>query len=37
MYQEIPNDFGYVIKKGKPVLVKLLSSAAVSEEELIYG
>ncbi|ETI69497.1 type VII secretion protein EssC [Neobacillus vireti] len=37
MYQEIPNDFGYVIKKGKPVLVKLLSSAAASEEELVYG
>ncbi|EKN71479.1 FHA domain containing protein [Neobacillus bataviensis LMG 21833] len=37
MYQEMPNGFGYVIKKGKPVFVKLLSSAAVSEEELVYG
>ncbi|MFK9090277.1 type VII secretion protein EssC [Bacillus salipaludis] len=37
MYQEIPSGFGYCLKKGKPVLVKLLSSAAVSEVELVYG
>ncbi|MBO0961677.1 type VII secretion protein EssC [Neobacillus sp. MM2021_6] len=37
MYQEMPAGFGYVIKKGKPVLVKLLSSAAVNEEEVVYG
>ncbi|QCJ44175.1 type VII secretion protein EssC [Bacillus sp. S3] len=37
MYQDIPTGFGYCLKKGKPVLVKLLSSAAVSEEELVYG
>lgn len=37
MYKEIPEDFGYIIKKGKPVLVKLLSKKASKEEVAYYG
>jgi len=37
MYQEIPADFGYVLKKGKPVLVKLLTSLVSRKEELVHG
>ncbi|KAA0549164.1 type VII secretion protein EssC [Bacillus sp. BGMRC 2118] len=37
MYKEIPEDFGYVITKGKPVLVKLLSKTASAEEVAYYG
>ncbi|TCN24100.1 type VII secretion protein EssC [Mesobacillus foraminis] len=36
MYQEIPNDFGYVVVKGKATLVKLLRAAATREEEAVY-
>lgn len=37
MYKEIPNEFGFVLKNGKPTLVKLLTSAADKEEALVYG
>lgn len=37
MYQEIPNDFGYVIKNGKVSLVKLLTSETVKEEVAVFG
>ncbi|WP_449537779.1 type VII secretion protein EssC [Ferdinandcohnia sp. Marseille-Q9671] len=36
MYQEIPEGFGYVLVKGKPKLVKLLTGSAVREEEAVY-
>ncbi|WP_245243433.1 hypothetical protein, partial [Mesobacillus selenatarsenatis] len=36
MYQEIPPGFGYVVKKGKPTLVKLLSSVESMHEEVAY-
>lgn len=37
MYQEIPEDFGYVVKKGKAVLVKLLTASEQKEGVLIHG
>ncbi|MEH7009621.1 type VII secretion protein EssC [Neobacillus niacini] len=37
MYQEIPNEFGYVLLKGKPKLVKLLTSTVNKEEAFVYG
>jgi S-DNA-T family DNA segregation ATPase FtsK/SpoIIIE len=37
MYQEIPNDFGYVIKNGKVSLVKLLASETEKEEVAVFG
>ncbi|MGN7296541.1 type VII secretion protein EssC [Ferdinandcohnia sp. SAFN-114] len=37
MYQEIPEDFGYVLTKGKPKLVKLLTGSAVREEEAVFN
>ena len=38
MYQELPEQFGYVVNKGKVNLVKLLTVSARKEEgEVIYG
>jgi DNA segregation ATPase FtsK/SpoIIIE, S-DNA-T family len=37
MYQEIPDDFGYVVKKGKTQLVKLLTSSGQNLEVAYYG
>ena len=37
MYKEIPVEFGYVVRNGKPRLVKLLTSYISKEEALIYG
>ncbi|WP_251548764.1 type VII secretion protein EssC [Neobacillus muris] len=37
MYKEIPEDFGYVISKGKVKLVKLLSTSVQEEEVLEYA
>lgn len=37
MYQDIPEDFGYVLTKGKVKLVKLLTGAAKKEEAVYYG
>ncbi|WP_235988997.1 type VII secretion protein EssC [Aquibacillus kalidii] len=36
LYKEIPEEFGYVVTKGNPRLVKLLTTTA-TEEELVYG
>ncbi|MGJ7922729.1 type VII secretion protein EssC [Neobacillus sp. LXY-4] len=36
MYKEVPSGFGYVVTKGKPVLVKLLSATAGVEKEAVY-
>ncbi|WP_307589601.1 type VII secretion protein EssC [Paenibacillus wynnii] len=37
MYREIGDDFGYVLHRGKAVLVKLLSSSALGEEAVPVG
>ncbi|UFT99208.1 type VII secretion protein EssC [Radiobacillus kanasensis] len=34
MYKEIPEDFGYVVKKGSPVLTKMLTKS--SKKEAVY-
>jgi S-DNA-T family DNA segregation ATPase FtsK/SpoIIIE len=36
MYKEVPNGFGYVVSKGKAVLVKLLSAEESIEREAVY-
>jgi DNA segregation ATPase FtsK/SpoIIIE, S-DNA-T family len=36
MYKEVPAGFGYVVTKGKPVLVKLLSASESSVREAVY-
>lgn len=37
MYREIGDDFGYVVRRGKAVQVKLLSVSAPVEEEISVG
>lgn len=37
MYREIGDDFGYVLHRGKAVLVKLLSASVIVEEEIAVG
>ncbi|ADU31801.1 type VII secretion protein EssC [Evansella cellulosilytica] len=37
MYKEIPQDFGYVVTKGKVKLVKLLTSSNRQKEAMSYG
>lgn len=37
LYLEIPEDFGYILTKGKVKLVKLLTSSSEKEAEVAYG
>lgn len=37
MYQDIPDNFGYVVKNGKAALVKLLSASEQKEGALVHG
>ncbi|MEH7491692.1 hypothetical protein [Neobacillus niacini] len=37
MYGELPEDFGYVVNKGKVKLVKLLTTSIRSEEAALYA